>query len=87
MGRGTIMRDLSDKKSTLFLDDYDDLVYFEAKLAPAYKYSWYTSFGNRIPRYVDARDEMFLKYPPDFYYGDCKGGQGVLPTYIKDKYL
>lgn len=87
MGRGTIIRDLSDSKSTLFLDDYDDLVYFEAKLTPSYKYSWYTSFMNQVPKYIDAREEMFMNYPPDFYYGDCKGGQGVLPTYIKNNYL
>lgn len=87
MGRGTIIRDLSDNKSTLFLDDYDDLVYFEAKLTPSYKYSWYTSFMNQVPQYIEAREEMFRKYPPDFYYGDCKGGQGVLPSYIKNNYL
>jgi len=87
MGRGTIIRNLSNSKSTLFLDDYDDLVFFEAKLKPSYKYSWYTSFMNRVPKYVEAREEMFLKYPPDFYYGDCKGGQGVLPSYIKNEYL
>ena len=87
MGRGTIIRNLASPKSTLFLDDYDDLVYFEAKLKPSYKYSWYTSFMNRVPLYINARHEMFKKYPPDFYYGDCKGGQGVLPSYIKKEYL
>lgn len=80
-----IIRVLADKNSTLFIDGGDDLIYWRADLKPAYKYSWYTSLMPYFKIYTDARIEMFKKYSPDFYYGNCRKGY-FLPDFVKDSY-
>lgn len=71
MDAGTTIRNLSNANDTLFVDGYDDLIIWEAKLQSPYKYTWYTSFMPNFSVYTNAREEMFLKNPPDFYYGQC----------------
>ena len=74
--QGEIIRRLSDPTNTLFLELWDDLIYLQAKLPSAYKYSWYTSSMANFSIYRAAREEMFRDYPPDFYYGQCsKNGE------------
>lgn len=68
---GEAARILSSSKSTLFVDGFDELIYWQAKTASSYKYLWYTSFMPDIPLYSKARAEMFKKNPPDIYYGSC----------------
>jgi len=68
---GDIVKTLSDLKDTLFLDEWDDLIYFQAHRYSPYKYSWYTSSMFQFARYRQARDDMFTKTPPTFYYGKC----------------
>jgi hypothetical protein len=68
---GEVVRKLSYPSDTLFLDGFDDLIYWQADRLSPYKYSWYTSFMHSIPVYEDAKQEMFKKNPPDFYYGSC----------------
>ncbi len=71
MGAGTTIRNLSNVNDTLFVDGYDELIVWEAKLKSNYKYHWYTSYMPKISIYSDARKHMFLTNPPDFYYGMC----------------
>lgn len=71
MESGTVIRDLSDTSDSLFLDGYDDLIYWEAKRKSPYQFTWYTSVMPLIPRYLQARDEMYQTNPPDFVYGNC----------------
>lgn len=68
---GTIIKTLSHANFTLFVEKKDDMIYWQADIQPAYKYLWYTSLMPSYKPYVIARDEMFTKYPPDFYFGDC----------------
>jgi hypothetical protein len=68
---GEVVRKLSSPKDTLFLDGFDDLIYWQAKRLSPYKYSWYTSMMPAIPKYAKARLDMFKNNPPDFYYGSC----------------
>ena len=68
---GGIVQTLSLPQDTLFLDGWDDLIYWHAKLYSPYKYAWYTSSMPQFPVYRIARDAMFADSPPDFYYGQC----------------
>ncbi len=68
---GGIVKALSNPNDTLFLDEWDDLIYFQAHRYSPYKYSWYTSSMSQFVRYRQAHDDMFAKTPPTFYYGKC----------------
>jgi len=91
---GEVIKILSNKKDTLFLDASDDLIYWQAGLPSSYKYSWYTSSMPSFKKYTDARIEMFETNPPAFYreYGFCPkeidpGQSYRLPDFIKNDYL
>lgn len=86
---GEVVKLLASPSDTLFLDGWDDLIYWQADLPSAYKYAWYTSDMPFYPIYSLAREEMFQKYPPDFYYGNCAKNlpQYLLPTYRAKDYL
>lgn len=68
---GEIIKILAEPTDTLFVEMWDDLIYWQANLPSSYKYSWYTSVMPYFPEYTEAREEMFYQNPPDFYYGDC----------------
>lgn len=82
---GRIFQMLGDGDSRLFVDGGDDLIYWRSGLYPAYKYSWYTSLMPKHKPYRDARIEMFQKYPPDFYFGNCRADY-YLPDFVADDY-
>lgn len=85
--QGEIIRRLADPTHTLFLEEWDDLIYWQAKLPSSYRYSWYTSRMRNYSLYRNAREVMFKDYPPDFYYGQCAGEQTSLPDFLQDDYL
>lgn len=68
---GEVIRLLANPNDTLFVEMWEDLIYWQANLLSPYKYSWYTSVMPYFPKYTEAREEMFVNNPPDFYYGDC----------------
>lgn len=68
---GDIVKALSLPSDTLFLDGWDDLIYFQAHRYSPYKYAWYTSSMWQFERFAKAREEMFGTNPPTFYYGQC----------------
>lgn len=72
MDSGTTIRNLANSTDSLFVDGYDDIIIWEAKLKSPYRYSWYTSFMPNTKRYKDERLTMFENNPPDFYYGLCE---------------
>ena len=87
LSNGEVIKLLANKNSTLFLDGWDELLYFQTQLTSTYKYSWYTSIMPRFNKYQDARVAMFEKSPPDFYYGGCGSGVGFyLPDFLSKKY-
>lgn len=86
---GTVVNKLSRQTDTLFIDGFDDIIYWQSKRLSPYKYSWYTSLMPYFKKYTDARSEMFLKTPPDFYYGSCieeKDPKRLLPVFVRDYY-
>lgn len=84
---GRIFKTLAvDSNAKLFVDGGDDLVYWKSGLDSPYKYAWYTSLMPYHKPYRDARIEMFQKYPPDFYYGNCRP-EYRLPNFIEGSYI
>lgn len=65
------IKDLSSPKDTLFVDGYDEAIYWISGVESSYKYSMYTSVMPDFSVYRDARMEMFQKNPPGIYYGSC----------------
>lgn len=86
---GEVVKRLASSKDTLFLDGQDDLIYWQAKLPSSYRYSWYTSLMPFFPVYTQARDDMFVKNPPVFYFGQCKDAVALSqpPDTVKDAYV
>lgn len=90
MEAGETIRLLSDKDNTLFVDGFDELIYWQADRISPYKFNWYTSYMPMIHIYSEARNYMFKYNPPDFYYGSCpKEGNAarLLPLYRKKDYI
>lgn len=84
---GEIIKKLSSPGDSLFLDGWDDPIYFQARRASDYPYSWYTSLMPQLAKYALARKEMFKNFPPKLYYGRCEDNSGsVLPMELADQY-
>lgn len=92
--QGEVIKLLSDKSDTLFLDGSDDLIYWQAQMFSPYKYSWYTSVMPHFDKYNKARIDMFSNNPPDFYRGFGTCGQNnntdggfYLPKKVENDYV
>lgn len=68
---GEAIKQLAKGGKTLFVDGFDELIHWQADLPSSYRYSSYTSVMPYFPIYREAREAMFRKNPPDFYYGSC----------------
>lgn len=87
---GEAVKGLAAPTDTLFLDGFDDLIYWQADISSPYRYSWYTSVMPQFDRYRVAREEMFRSSPPDFYYGSCPKGSitfRIMPEFAKKDYV
>ena len=74
---------------TLFLDVWDDIIYWEAKRTSSYPLSIYIPAESSIPRYQEMRSAMFLESPPDAYYS-CPVAQTLTnspPQVVKQDYV
>lgn len=86
---GEVIRLLSNPKDTFYVEMWDDPLYWQAKLPSAYRYSWYTSVMPFFPKYVEAREDMWEKNPPDFYYGNCRPNESfsfLFPETMEENY-
>lgn len=89
LSNGEVIRLLSKATDTMFVDRWDDMIYWQAKLDSSYKYSWYTGIMPTFDIYDKSRIDMFKKNPPDFYYGFCPGKatySTTLPDFIRNEY-
>lgn len=89
---GETMKLLGIPEDTLFVDLWDDFLYWPTGLDSAYAYGLYTVINAPIPKYKDARNAMFRDNPPDFYYAHCDEGkllfpETVLPEYRRPDYV
>lgn len=85
---GETIKALADKKDKLFLDQWDDLIYWQSDLDSSYKYSLYIPVASSIELFNKARLLMFKEYPPAFYYAKCskKIYYTSLPEFSKNEY-
>lgn len=87
---GEVIRLLSDKNDTLFVDLWDDLIYWQAKINSSYKYTSFWGQEAVFPIFIDERLDMFHNNPPDFYYYSCSDKQYVspsLPDFVANNYV
>ncbi len=87
---GTVIKTLSQPNDTLFLELWDDLIYWQAGLNSAFQYSLYTPAMVGLEKFNQARKEMFQNNPPDFYYsyyGASEECQPLIPSENQPDYL
>ncbi len=59
---------VSTPKHTLFLDVWDDIIYWESRRDSSYPLSLYIPTESSILKYQTMRTTMFRETPPDMYY-------------------
>lgn len=88
--QGEIIRRLSKPDHTMFIEEWDELIYWQAKRPSAFRYMWWSSTLAHVPQYRDAKAAMWKNSPPDFYVGLCGREDGTkisLPAIVADQYL
>ncbi len=80
---------VSEPTHTLFLDMWDDIIYWEAKRDSSYPLSIYIPMESMIARYQDMRLAMFAHTPPDIYYScpQLQSPYNSLPDTILHDYV
>lgn len=82
---GEAIKILSNQKDELFVDVWDDFIYWQADLNSSYKYSLYTPLMVSFTKYKNARTQMFNYNSPDFYYTHCDNGKLLFPSAVLPK--
>ena len=86
---GEIIKKLSNPKDTMFVDGFDEVVYWVADRPSSYRYSMYTSIASNFSLYTKEKLRMFEENPPDFYYGSCpkeESNYKIMPSKFIDFY-
>jgi len=69
---GEVVRTLADGQTTLFVDGWDSLTYWQADQQISYPYLFYYPPMNNFNVYTNLRTMMFKNNPPEFVYTPCK---------------
>lgn len=88
--QGEIIRRLSQPTNTMFVEEWDELIYWQAKRPSAYRYVWWSSTLADVPKHRDAKAAMWQGSPPDFYVGLCDRedqAKTSLPKDVEKDYL
>lgn len=87
---GQVIATLSQANSTIFVDSWDSLIYWQAKLPVSYRYLFFYPAMDGFDTYISARNDMFTRIPPTFYYAYC-GEIGYyspgIPESVKPSYI
>jgi hypothetical protein len=83
---GEVVKLLAQSGDQLFLDMWDDLIYWQAGLDSAYPYSLYTPIMTNFARFQEGRLTMFAENPPAFYYS-YYGAGGNCPPLFPEKMI
>ncbi len=85
----TAIKILTDPSEKIFLDMWDDIIYWESQRDSSYPYSLYIPVAAGVSPYKEARRHMFVTTPPDIYYS-CPALQTVfnaLPADVVADYV
>lgn len=87
---GQAIKYLANANDTFYIEGgWDDLIYWQADLEPAYKYVVYGGSSKIFMPFIQEREKMFMDNPPDFYYSFHEKGMhpfGFLPEKYKTEY-
>ena len=75
---GAVVQALADPQTTVFVDGWDSLIYWQADQKVAYPYLFYYLPMNNFTIYTNARTKMFKENPPEFVYTLCKREKNTL---------
>lgn len=82
---GEVVKKLAGPKDTLFVEHFDELIYWQSGLDSPARYP----MAPQQPEYEASHIQMFRENPPTFYYYGCSGKQRTsphLPAFIKNNY-
>lgn len=68
---GEVVRMLSNPGDTLFVDGYESLIYWQAKIPSSYKYTLYYPVMKGIYQFDRERADMLNMKTLSFYFTDC----------------
>ena len=84
---GEIVRILSSLNDTLFVDGYESLIYWQAKIPSSYKYIFYYPVMKGVYRFDQERVNMLRTKTPSFYFIDCNYRKiNPIPPEIKSNF-
>lgn len=87
---GQVVKDLALPGNSIFVDSWDSLIYWQAGLPVAYPYIFYYVPMSPFEVYTQARQTMFTKNPPTFYYaydGETKYFSPGIPKSVQKDYI
>lgn len=79
---------LTQPTQKIFLDMWDDVIYWESARTSSYLYSLYIPVAAGVSPYKEARSSMFYDNPPDIYYScpSLQSAYNSLPADIQTNY-
>ena len=84
---GEVVKTLSNPGDTLFVDGYESLIFWQAKIPSPYKYTLYYPVMKGIDRFDKERVNMLKNITPAFYFTDCNLKKiNPIPSVIKLNY-
>jgi hypothetical protein len=85
----TAIHAITTPDEAIFLDMWDDIIYWEAKRTSTYPYSIFIPMAATHSQYTAARTNMFSTNPPIVYYS-CPAlatTYNALPSYVSINYV
>jgi len=84
---GEVVKTLSNPGDTLFVDGYESLIFWQAKISSSYKYTLYYPVMKGIDRFDKERVNVLKKTTPSFYFTDCNLKKiSPIPSVIRSRY-
>jgi hypothetical protein len=83
---GKLVQNLSDEKTTFFVDGWDNLSYWQADQNVSFPFLFWYPPMSKFSIYTKARAEMFKNDPPEFVYSNCGVDKGKIFSYTFPEY-
>jgi hypothetical protein len=77
---GEVIRILADSQTTVFVDGWDSLLYWQADQPISFPFLFYYQSMDNFTKFTDMRAQMFRNNPPEFVYSPCSLHESKLIT-------